>query len=56
MHGQRDLLDWQDECKKRGNRRREARRNVEARGERMLLGMVSGVRRNNGMRVGEYLL
>jgi len=34
MHGQRDLLDWQDECK-RGNRRREARRNVEARGERV---------------------
>lgn len=40
MHGQRDLLDWQDECKKEGIEREEkgARRIVEARRKQLLDG------------------
>jgi len=55
MHGQRDLLDWQDECKKEGIEG-ERPAGMSKQEERELLGMLSGVRRNNGMRVGEYLL
>jgi hypothetical protein len=55
MHGQRDLLDWQDESKKEGMER-ERPAKLSKHEERGCLGMVSGVGRNNGMRVGEYLL
>jgi len=55
MHGQRDLLDWQDEYKRENRVKGGARRKILKHCREKMLVMVSGVERGHRWREVEYL-